>query len=82
MHKAKIEELGESEEEKDSEKLADWAMLMHVFLLICVFVIGFALSKLEFKYMGEAGVGLVIGVHRLRRCTYCPRCSHFFGPPV
>jgi sodium/hydrogen exchanger 8 len=58
---AKIEELGESEEEKDSEKLADWAMMMHVFLLICVFVIGFALSKMDFKYMGEAGAGLIIG---------------------
>jgi sodium/hydrogen exchanger 3 len=50
------EEHGENE-----EKLADWAMLMHVSLLVLTFVFGFVLSKMEFKYLGEAGVGLIIG---------------------
>jgi sodium/hydrogen exchanger 8 len=43
------------------EKKADMAMLLHVFLLLLVFVLGFVLSSLQFKYLGEAGVGLLVG---------------------
>jgi len=59
--KAFVEEIGETEEEIENEKLADMAMLLHVFLLILVFIMGYALSKKQFKYLGEAGIGLGLG---------------------
>jgi len=56
-----IEDEGKSEHELENEKLTDWAMTLHVMLLGMVFLIGFALSKAQFKYLGEAGVGLTLG---------------------
>ena len=51
----------EAEEEEGANKKADQAMAMHMILLILTFFFGFLLNKAEFKYLGEAGVGLMLG---------------------
>ena len=50
-----------AEPEVSEEKLADWAMSLHVTLLMVTFLGGYWLSNIEFKYLGESGFGLIVG---------------------
>jgi len=45
----------------DEAKLADWAMTLHVTLLMVTFLGGYWLSNMECKYLGESGFGLIVG---------------------
>jgi len=54
-------EVEEPISESKEEKLAEWAMLLHVSLLLITFVFGFVLSQWQCKYLGESGAGLIVG---------------------
>jgi sodium/hydrogen exchanger 3 len=54
------EEETEAEESENKHKI-DQAMALHMILLILTFLLGFMLTKAQFKYLGEAGVGLLLG---------------------
>merc|ERR1711865_788961 len=55
-----VEEEHEGEESEAKHKV-DVAMALHMILLIMTFFFGFLLTKAEFKYAGEATVGLTLG---------------------